>query len=109
MDEKRITKNSTTVAKIEFAKTFADEVIAYSKDEKLKEKIRQVLKTNIPDLKPAPFIPKKDLRLQEFTAIKHFYTSADFERSSTLPLIIPMTAYTLWFVKKTFNYLKWFV
>ncbi len=40
MDEKRITKNSTTVAKIEFAKTFADEVIAYSKDEKLKEKIR---------------------------------------------------------------------
>lgn len=63
MDEKRITQNSTKVAKIEFAKKFADEVIAYSKDDKLKEQIKQVLKTHIPDIKPAPFIPKKDLRL----------------------------------------------
>jgi hypothetical protein len=53
-------------------------------------------------------IPKTDLSLREFYAIEHFFTGADFTRTSSMPLIPLFTGYCLWMFKKGFQYMKWF-
>ncbi len=43
------------------------------------------------------YLPKPDLKYKEYTAIKNFYSGADFERNSFLTLSLPLVSTVLWF------------
>lgn len=53
------------------------------------------------------FVPKPDLKFKEYTAIKNFYSGADFERNSFLTLSIPLVSTILWFMQRAARKLKW--
>ena len=42
-------------------------------------------------------LPKPDLRLDEFIAIRDYFSGADFERSNPMPLTVPIVSAALWF------------
>ena len=46
----------------------------------------------------AELLPKKAMSIGEFNAIRAFYSGADFERNSTMPMSIFITSGFLWFV-----------
>ena len=52
-------------------------------------------------------LPKKELRLEEFIAIRDYFSGSDFERSNPLPLSIPIVYGTLWFVQKLGRKFRW--
>lgn len=54
-----------------------------------------------------PFIPKPDLKFKEYSAIKNFYSGADFERNSFLTLSLPLVSSVLWFMQRAMKRLKW--
>jgi hypothetical protein len=55
------------------------------------------------------YVPKTNLTLHEFMAIKSFYSGADFERNSILPMTMPLVAGMLWFTQRIFKRMKIFV
>ena len=42
-------------------------------------------------------LPKKELRLEEFIAIRDYFSGADFERNNPMPLTVPIVSAALWF------------
>ena len=56
-------------------------------------------------------LPVKQLRLEEFIAIRDYYTGLDFEKTNPLPFSMPVVFATLWFVQKMGQKLKfrWFI
>lgn len=44
-----------------------------------------------------PFVPKPELKFREYTAIKNYFSGADFERNSFLTLSLPLVSTVLWF------------
>ncbi len=54
-----------------------------------------------------PFLPKPDLRFKEYTAIKNFYSGADFERNSFLTLSLPLVSSVLWFMQRIARRMRW--
>jgi len=65
-----------------------------------------LLKVNIGGEKQ-PFLPKPDLRFKEYTAIKNFYSGADFERNSFVTLTLPLVSAVMWFLQRAGRKLKW--
>jgi hypothetical protein len=57
--------------------------------------------------KPQPYLPKPDLRFQEYQAIKNFYSGADFERNSYLTLCLPVVSGVLWFMQRALKKMRW--
>lgn len=55
------------------------------------------------------FIPKPKLCLQEFLAIKSFYSGADFERNSIVPMTVPLVGGLLWFTQRMLKRMKMFL
>ena len=53
------------------------------------------------------YVPKPDLKFKEYTAIKNFYSGADFERNSFLTLSLPLVSTVLWFMQRALRKLKW--
>lgn len=44
------------------------------------------------------YVPKTDLKFKEYTAIKNFYSGADFERNAFVTLSLPLVSTVLWFM-----------
>jgi hypothetical protein len=53
------------------------------------------------------FMPKPDLRFKEYTAIKNFFSGADFERNSFLTLSLPLVSTVLWFIQRAARKMRW--
>ena len=58
---------------------------------------------------PQPFLPKPDLTLREYMAIKSFYSASDFEHSNKDIFLPVFTYYSLYVLRKGFQYMRWFV
>jgi hypothetical protein len=53
------------------------------------------------------FVPKPDLKFNEYEAIKNFYSGADFERNSFLTMVLPFVSTVLWIMQRFGRKLKW--
>ena len=54
------------------------------------------------------FIPKKDLKFSEYTAIKNYYTPVDFERQSSTAVTLPLVSVILYAMQRYGRRFKWF-
>ena len=59
--------------------------------------------------KQEKYVPKADLMLQEFIAIKHTFSGADFERNAPLALVVPVSMGVLFSAQRLFRRMKWFI
>ena len=48
--------------------------------------------------KKGELLPKQEMTISEFNAISSFFSGADFERNSTLPMSMLATSGLLWFI-----------
>ncbi len=48
--------------------------------------------------KKGELLPKQEMTIGEFNAIRSFFSGADFERNSILPMSMLATSGLLWFV-----------
>lgn len=53
---------------------------------------------NVSIKKKEDFVPKLDLKYNEYTAIKEFYNSSDFERNSFISMVFPFVSTALWMI-----------
>ena len=77
--------------------------------EKMRE--RQQKKHEVLSQEELKSLPIKELRLEEFVAIRDYFSGMDFEKTNPLPFSMPIVFASLWFMQKVGQKLKfkWFI
>ena len=108
-DEKEVTVSAPKRLKYAFIRQLHSELEPGLQDD---QKVFELINNNSLKLlhvktEKRDFMPKSALSLSEFNAIRSYYSGADFERNSTMPLSVIVTGSLLWFVQRAFTKLKW--
>ena len=105
-----VTTNSPKSAKFELMKKLVEGLEDdISNNDEVFERMRQTQqkKFEATSEEHLKLLPKKELRMEEFIAIRDYFCGADFERSNPMPMTVPIVSTMLWFVQHVGRKLKW--